>query len=91
MQCLIGVKHEPEWGQHKITVKLGDRYDEDKAGYIPDDYPFEDISQEIRNQAEWAAKAGHDVFLTKAAQKYVEPDFITNLKQSLKGFGYLNV
>ena len=84
----IGVKHLPEWGEYKITVKRNDYYDEDKSDHVP--YK-EDIPGAILAQAEYGIRTGHDVILTKAAQRYVDPNFIKTLKARAKGFGYLDV
>lgn len=35
---ILGVKRMPEWGEYKVTVKIGDSYDEGKANYIPLEY-----------------------------------------------------
>lgn len=69
---VLGVKRLPEWGEYKITVKIGDSYDEGKANYIPLDYGKEEVSASLLGSFEWAKKNGFNVSFTKGAQKFLE-------------------
>lgn len=71
-EVVLGVKRMPEWGEFKVTVKIGDTYDEGKAGYIPIEYGREEVASQLVGTAEWAAKNGYVVRFTKGAQKFLE-------------------
>ena len=71
-ELVLGVKRLPEYGEYKITVKIGDSYDEGKANYIPLDYGKEEVSANLLASFEWAKKNGFNVSFTKGAQKFLE-------------------
>jgi hypothetical protein len=69
---VLGVKRLPEYGEYKITVKIGDSYDEGKANYIPLDGGKEEVSANLLASFEWAKKNGFNVSFTKGAKKFLE-------------------
>lgn len=68
---VLGVKRLPEWGEYKVTVKVGDSYDEGKADYIPLDSKGE-VSASLLSSYEWAKKNGYQVSFTKGAMKFLK-------------------
>jgi len=83
MKCTIGVwlSHQ-DWHDCRVVVKLGDPSKRGKISYIHLDYGSDDLSQAIKDEIYKAIEAGYDVSLTRAAQRYVEPNFLSSLKSS---------